>query len=151
MDDLIFARAVHVVAIVLWIGGLAMETMVVLPIATSGGALSELFERTERLFAPIARITVLLAGASGFYMVHALDAWSHYGDPEYWWMHAMTAIWTLFALVLFVLEPWFLHAWFQRRMSKDSTATMARVQRLDWVLLTASLITVFGAVVGSHG
>ncbi len=151
MDDLIFARAIHVVAIVAWIGGLAMETMVILPIAASSDTPPGLFERTERLFAPLARIAVLLAGASGFYMVHALDAWDRYGDIGYWWMHAMTAIWGLFALVLFVLEPWFLHAWFQRRMSNDPAATMALIQRLHRVLLTVSLVTVFGAVAGAHG
>lgn len=151
MDDLVFARAIHVVAIVAWIGGLALETVVILPIAASPETPPGLFKRTERLFAPIARIAVLLAGASGFYMVYALDAWGRYGDAGFWWMHAMTAIWVLFTLVLFVLEPWFLHAWFQRRMSEAPTATMALIQRLHWVLLSVSTITVFGAVVGSHG
>jgi uncharacterized membrane protein len=151
MDDLIIARAAHVVAIVVWIGGLALETMVILPIAASTDAPPGLFKRTEHLFAPLARIAVLVAGASGFYMVYALDAWDRYADPGFWWMHAMTAIWTLFALVLFVLEPWFLHAWFERRMSENSAATMSLIQRLHWILLTVSLITVFGAVAGSHG
>ena len=151
MDDLVFARAIHVVAIVAWIGGVALETMVILPIAASPETPPGLFERTERLFAPIARIAVLLAGASGFYMVHALDAWGRYSDAGFWWMHAMTAIWVLFTLVLFVLEPWFLHAWFQRRMSEAPVATMTLIQRLHWVLLSVSTITVFGAVVGSHG
>ena len=149
MDDLAIARAIHVVAIVVWIGGLAMETMVLLPIAAA--TKGDLFERTEHLFAPIARATTLFAGASGFYMIYALDLWDRYAQIEYWWMHAMTAIWIVFTLVLFVMEPWFLHRWFARKMEANPAATLAQIQRLHWVLLIASLVTVFGAVMGAHG
>ena len=148
MEVLTIARAVHVVAIVIWIGGLAMETMVLLPIAIAGR--NDLFERTEQLFAPIARIATLLAGASGFYLIYALDLWDRFSQIEYWWMHSMTAIWAIFSLVLFVLEPWFLHDWFERRMAKDRNGTMAQILRMHWILLGASLVTVFGAVLGAH-
>ncbi|MFT6580545.1 MAG: putative copper export protein [Alphaproteobacteria bacterium] len=123
MDELAVARAIHVVVIVVWIGGLAMETMVLLPIAKATD--KGIFERTEQLFAPIARIATLLAGGSGFYMIYALDLWDRFAQIEYWWMHAMTAIWAIFSLVLFVLEPWFLHEWFERRMAKDQVGTLA--------------------------
>ncbi|MGY8961038.1 MAG: hypothetical protein ACKVKG_16245 [Alphaproteobacteria bacterium] len=83
-------------------------------------------------------------------MIYALDLWDRFAQIEYWWMHAMTAIWAIFSLVLFVLEPWFLHEWFERRMAKDQVGTLAQILRMHWILLAASLVTVFGAVLGAH-
>ena len=36
MDDVVIARALHVLAVVIWIGGVAMLTMVVLPAVRRG-------------------------------------------------------------------------------------------------------------------
>jgi uncharacterized membrane protein len=36
MDDVIIARALHVLGVVIWIGGVAMVTMVVLPALRRG-------------------------------------------------------------------------------------------------------------------
>jgi uncharacterized membrane protein len=154
MDWEIIARGVHVVAVVLWIGGVAMETMVILPALRSldsDEARGRMFMEIERRFAPQARVTTLLVGATGFYMLHALDGWSRYAHLEYWWVHTMTLIWFLFTLVLFVLEPWFLHDWFHRRFEQAPQSTLSLILRLHWVLLAASLLTVLGAVAGAHG
>jgi len=154
MDELTLARAVHVVSIVAWIGGVYFVTLVLLPSVrqmANPEDRAEAFERFENRFALHARVATLAAGGSGFYMVHLLDAWDRYADPAYWWMHAMTAIWVVFTLVLFVLEPLFLHAWFSRRARESPEATFTLVTRLHRILLTVSLITVAGAVLGAHG
>ncbi|HKW54806.1 MAG TPA: hypothetical protein VJO12_14030 [Stellaceae bacterium] len=39
----------------------------------------------------------------------------------------------------------------ERRAEVAAEANFARLARLHWVLLAASLVTVFGAVAGSHG
>jgi len=152
--DLAVVRALHVVAVVLWIGGVAMVTTSVLPAlrtaAAAGDALA-LFERIERPFAWQSRITTLLAGLSGFYMVHRMDAWDRFADPRFWWMHAMVAVWLLFSLMLFVAEPLWLHAWLRRRASVDPRGTLRLVLKLHRGLLLLSLITVAGAVAGAHG
>jgi len=154
MDDFLLARIVHVLGVVLWIGGVAFVTMVLLPGMKRIGAPGErvaLFERMEGGFARQSRLTTLLTGASGFYMLYVLDAWDRYGDPGYWWLHAMSVIWLIFTLMLFVLEPLVLHKWFERRAREQPESTLALIQRLHWVLLAASLITVAGAVAGVHG
>lgn len=148
------ARALHVLGVVLWIGGVAMVTTVLLPAVRRMKAPRErvaFFETIESRFAWQARVTTLVTGASGFYLLHALDAWGRFAAPGYWWMHAMVAVWALFTLMLFVLEPLFLHRWFLARAQRDPEGTFARVQRLHWVLLAVSLLTVAGAVAGSHG
>lgn len=154
VESLVFARVLHVIAVVLWIGGVAMVTTVLLPAVRRlrrPEERVEFFERIESRFAVQARITTLIAGLSGFYLVHALGAWSRFGAAEFWWMHAMVAVWALFTLMLFVLEPLWLHRWFLARARRDPEGTFRLVQGLHWILLTASLVTIAGAVAGSHG
>jgi len=74
--DVTVALAVHVVAIVLWIGGVAIVWTVLLPAVRrfkSAAGRVAFFELVERRFAWQARGTTLLAGASGFYMVDRLE------------------------------------------------------------------------------
>lgn len=154
MDDVTIARALHVLAVVHWIGGVSMVTLVLLPgLSRSAPAAQrlDLFEMIEGRFAFQARISTLIAGATGFYMTHRLDAWGRFAEPHFWWMHAMVAIWAIFTIVLFVAEPLFLHRWFHERASRDADGTFRIVQQLHIVLLTASLVTVGGAVLGAHG
>ena len=93
-----------------------------------------------------------MAGASGLWLVWRLDLWARFADPlGWWWMHGMVAVWTIFALMLFVLEPFVLHKLFQAHARRDPLGTMARIQRVHVVLLTLSLAVVLGAVAGSHG
>ncbi|MDA1101344.1 MAG: hypothetical protein O2967_20455 [Proteobacteria bacterium] len=154
MDDFLLARVVHMIGVVLWIGGVAFVTLILLPglkgLQPPGERLA-MFERLENGFAWQARLTTLLTGVSGLYMLYVLDAWERFGDPGYWWLHAMSALWLVFTLMLFVLEPLVLHKWFARRARSQPDRTLALIQRLHWVLLTASLITVAGAVAGVHG
>ena len=81
MADFVIARAVHVLGVVLWIGGVATVT------------------------------TVLLPTIRGFAKDDALV----------------------------------------RRAERDPDGTLRLIQRGHWVLLTLSLVTVAGAVAGSHG
>ncbi len=156
MDDLVFARVLHVLGVVLWIGGVAMVTTVLLPNLMRMQSLSDamvFFRQFRRRFAAQARFYTLLVGVSGFYMVYQLDAWQRFMQWQYWWMHAMVAIWLLFSVMLFVMEPR------NRRQQAEgasmpasiSAETLANIQRKHMFLLILSLITIAGAVAGSHG
>ena len=154
MADVTIALAVHVLAIVLWIGGVAMVTTVLLPEVRGVASPAEriaLFAAIERRFARQARGTTLLAGASGFYMVYRLNLWRDFAAAEDWWLGAMAALWLLFTLLLFVAEPLFLERRIAARARRDPDGTFALLQRLHLVLLALSLATILGAVAGSHG
>ncbi|MHA1537176.1 MAG: hypothetical protein ACTSUD_06445 [Alphaproteobacteria bacterium] len=154
IDESVLARALHVLGVVLWIGGVAMVTTILLPTMRrfeDPGEGIEMFHRIEKRFAWQARFTTLLTGASGFYMIDALDAWGRYADPSYWWFHAMTAVWLVFTLMLFVLEPLVLDRWFQAQAARNPRKTLATIQRMHWFLLAISLLTILGAVAGAHG
>ena len=154
MDDVTIARSLHVIAVVLWIGGVAFVTTVLLP-AVRGFTTPEervrFFEIVERRFSGQARFTTALAGLTGLYMVVRLDLWDRFLSVAYWWMHAMVAVWLLFTLMLFVAEPLFLHRWLLARARAQPESTFRLIERLHRVLLTLSLVTLLGAALGSHG
>lgn len=154
MDDVPIALAVHVLAVVLWIGGVAMVTTVLLPAMRRLKSPAEriaFFEAIERRFAWQARGTTLLAGISGFYMVDRLGLWSAFLTLDHWWLDAMVAVWLLFTVMLFIAEPLILDRWLEARARRAPESTFALLQRLHWVLLALSLVTIVGAVAGSHG
>lgn len=152
--SLSLARALHVLAVVVWIGGVAFVTTVVLPGVAqwrSPGERVAFFEQLERGFAVQSRWTTMIVGASGFYLVHAFDLWDRFLVPGYWWMHAMVGVWALFTLMLFVLEPRVLHRAFRDHAVRDPEGTFRRLLILHRVLLALALLTVAGAVAGVHG
>src|SRR5215472_18073909 len=102
MNDLAIARAIHVLAVVVWIGGVTMVTTVILPMVRGSKTPTEgqsLFEAVEQRFIWQARIATLLVAVSGFYMVERLDLWDRFRNIEFWWMHAMVLLWLIFTLV----------------------------------------------------
>ena len=153
MESYVFARIIHVICIVLWIGGVAMITMVVLPSLSDVPPERRLqvFESIESRFSLQAKLTVTLAAVSGFYMLYITDTWNRYLHGRFWWLHAMTAIWLIFMILLFVLEPLFLHRWFREREAADSDGTFRIIRRMHWLLLCLSFLTIAGAVSGAHG
>ena len=154
MNDLAIARVLHVLAVVVWIGGVAMVTTVILPAMTSSFPPAErlkTFEMLERRFAWIARTMTLITGLSGLYMLWKLDMWARFSDPSFWWMHAMVFIWAIFSFVLFVAEPLFLHRLFASHGQRNPKASFQLMQIFHWVLLLLSLATIAGAVAGAHG
>lgn len=154
MNDFVLARVLHIIGVVLWIGGVAMVTTVLLPAARRLAMPSDriaFFERVEHRFALQAKLTTLVTGLSGFYLAWRLDLWSRFVEARFWWMHAMVAVWLLFTLVLFVLEPLVLHRWFSARAVHNPEGTFALVHRFHWLLLSLSIVTIAGAVAGSHG
>jgi uncharacterized membrane protein len=154
MNEFALARVLHVLGVVLWIGGVAWITTVFLPFIRQLNSASErveFFERVEKRFSIQARCTTVLVGASGFYMVHVLHAWGRFTELSFWWMHAMVLVWIVFTLVLFVFEPLVLRRRLKARALRDPNKTFALIQRTHWLLLGLSLITLAGTVAGSHG
>ena len=147
------ARALHVLGVLLWIGGVAMVTTVLLPAVQrmSDRDGMAIFRRLEHRFAAQARWTTQLVGLSGLYMVHHADMWSRFADPAFWWMHAMVLVWALFTVMLFVVEPFVLKRRAAAGASRDPQQRLRAVQRTHWLMLLLSLVTVAGAAAGSHG
>jgi uncharacterized membrane protein len=153
IDDVEIARALHVVFVAHWIGGVAFVTLVALPLARSRDDAAEgwaLFEAIESRFAAQVRWSIPLAGATGLWMTWRLGLWAAFGDLSFWWMDAMVLLWALFMAILFVVEPLA-----QKRIAamaaEDPAALLVRLSRVHLVLLAAGIVTIFGAVAGAHG
>lgn len=71
MMDMTIARALHVLAVVIWIGGVSMATTIALPGILRGDFGKDrlrMLEAIEHRFAWQARIAVIVVGLTGFYM-----------------------------------------------------------------------------------
>lgn len=99
MDPATVTRALHVLGVVLWIGGVAFVTTVLLPSVRRLKSPAErvaFFEAIEGRFAWQAPGTTLLGGATGFHLTAAWDLRHRFTDAACWWMHAMVIVWALF-------------------------------------------------------
>jgi hypothetical protein len=87
LNDAALARAIHVVAIVVWIGGVSFVTTVLLPAIRRAHPPQErlaVFLRYESAFSWQARISVAAAGISGLYLVWRFNMWARFGQAQYW-------------------------------------------------------------------
>ncbi len=153
-NHFVIARVIHVLGVVLWIGGVAFVTTVLIPSirkTQNHENRLELFESLERKFSFQAKFTTLLTGLSGVYMLEVMDAWSRFSNLQFWWLHLMTFVWAIFSLVLFVLEPLFLHKWFHKQAIRNNERAFSVLQIMHIVLLGLSLLAIMGAMAGAHG
>ena len=154
MSLLVFARTIHVICIVLWIGGVAFMTTIVIPAVRRTPDPQqrwELFEKFENRFALQAKFVTIVAVISGVTMIVILNAWQRYLDISFWWMHLMSLVWIIFTLILFVFEPLFLNRWLTKKAQDDSEEAFSFLQKMHWILLALSLVAIIGAVAGVRG
>jgi len=154
IDDLALARAIHVLALVHWIGGMAVVTTIVLPQARrlpDAKAAVAAFEAFERRFSSQVRFSILLVGLSGIYMLAKLDAWDRFRDAAFWWLDLMVALWVLFALLVYVLEPLVLHRRFHEFALHDRKRAFAAATGFHAVALLISACAIVAGVLGAHG
>lgn len=154
MIDLTIARAIHVLSIVIWMGGVAFVTLILIPALRKNYLEQEqliIFNMIEKSFAKIARLTVVLAGISGLYMTYKLNSWDKFTNPHQFWMAAMVLIWAMFALALFIVEPFFINN--HGRMVKEDSGirNLRKTQIIHLIILILSLVTIFCSVLGAHG
>ncbi|MEE8364460.1 MAG: hypothetical protein V3R76_01630 [Gammaproteobacteria bacterium] len=146
----VLARVLHVIAIIIWIGGVAFVTTVLIPAirkTQSPENRLQIFEILEGKFSFQAKFTTLLTGVTGFYMLHIMNGWS----SMQWWIHLMIFVWAIFTAVLFIFEPLFLHKWFHKQATINSEKSFLVLQIMHIILLIISLLAVFGGVAGVHG
>jgi uncharacterized membrane protein len=142
-------RALHVLVVLLWMGGVAFVTFVLIPSLRRSGDDYATFEKLEHRFGTQAKFTTQLALVSGVAMLWETNSWSRLLNT--WWLWAMILTWAIFSLMLFVLEPSLLHRHLHERAKVDPAGTLALLQRLHYVLAALGLLALLGGVIGSHG
>lgn len=154
MNTLILARAIHILSIVIWIGGVGFVTAILIPtIRRYAHDKLQLtpFHAIENYFTLISRVVVILVGVSGVYMIEALSAWGRFTEARYFWMHAMVLLWLMFAFALFIIEPFFSKN--HGRIIKDQCTIihLRKTEIVYWIVFILSLVTIFISVLGAHG
>jgi uncharacterized membrane protein len=153
MDDVTIARALHVLGVIHWIGGVAFITLIVLPLAASRSNAKDalaLFKTIETRFSAQVRISIPLVGITGLWMTYRMALWSRFADPHFWWMDGMLGLWLVFMLIVFVLEP-LLHERVEERARKNPKSVLRSMTLMHAVLLALAGLTAFGAVAGVNG
>lgn len=153
-DFFVLVRMLHVVGVVLWIGGVAFIALVLLPTLRSlpdPEKNFKTFAAVEGRFKRLAKVITMITGLSGFFMLYWMDAWHRYQELSFWWVHLMTFIWVFFTLVLFVVEPILIKRNIHEKAIRDPAATMRFMNRVLRVVVTLGIIAAFGAVSGVHG
>jgi len=154
----IVMHIIHLLTVILWIGGLAFITTMVFPIIIRtkdplGKVL--LFQKIEHRFAGTARIYNLITGASGIIMV-LLMGWqsallTRQGLP----LLIMALIWVFWFVMLFGLEPLVIKKMLKRMMSNsdkmDIDAVFSRMNKMHWLLLVVSLLAATCGAIFAHG
>ena len=144
------ARALHVLGVIWWVGGVAMVTATILPALRNAGLADaerrRIFGRIRARFVWQARAAVLIVGASGAYLLAYLGGIARLrSGPAGWWIDLMIVTWAVFALLLFVLEPLGL-------MKRTGIATKPLAFLLmHALLLVLALVTVASGVIWAHG
>jgi uncharacterized membrane protein len=154
VEYIAMARAIHILALVHWIGGVAIVTTIVLPTARKmpdASAAIAAFEGFERRFAAQVRISIALVGLSGLYMLYAFDAWDRFEYLSFWWLHLMVAVWAVFALMVYVLEPLLIHRAFHDFALRETKRAFTTAICLHATALVISVIAVGAGVLGAHG
>lgn len=150
----IIAKALHILSVVIWIGGVSFVTTVLIPSIKSHSKTTnkiDLFVEVEGKFSLQAKILTSITGITGIYMLYFLNAWNRFLMIDYWWMHLMVIIWIIFFIVLFILEPLFLHRWFEEIAKTNDLKSLKRLQLIHIILLSVNILVILCAAAGANG
>lgn len=149
---------IHLLTVILWIGGLAFVTIIILPMAIKNpDALGKvlMFQRVEHRFAPLARIFVLITGISGFAMVLQMGWQNLYFTRAGVPLTVMTAIWVFWLVMLWGLEPLVIKKILEN-MAKSGAkmeieTIFARMNKLHWMMVLISMVAAAAGALVAHG
>ncbi len=141
------ALVIHVVSVLIWIGGVAFVTMITFPmIQRAGSSLDQvlMFQGVEHRFSKIAKVMVILAGLSGFYLLYEKGP-----SPGVW---IMIFVWTFYASLLFGLEKLIFKKLFSAPSGEqlDTKKVFNMLQVFHWFVLTLSFLAIAAGIYTAH-
>ena len=142
----IISLIIHVLAVVIWIGGVAFVTIITFPMiqrSTSSFEQVMIFQGTEHRFGKIAKIMVILAGISGFYLL-SIKGFSIGAG-------IMIFVLTLYASLLFFLEKLLFKRLFETPGKQlDTKQIFLRLQVFHWIILVLSFSAIAAGIWVGH-
>lgn len=144
--EYIIAVTLHIMSVVVWIGGVTFVTLITFPMILRMDKSLEMvlmFQGTEHRFVKIAKVMVILAGLSGFYLLYEK------GLSTAVWI--MIVIWAFYTSLLFGLEKILFAKLFGKpEDQKDTKQVFKILQIFHWVILALSFIAIGAGVYEAH-
>jgi uncharacterized membrane protein len=145
--------AIHVLSVVIWIGGVAFVTIIVFPmIMRMEGSLEKMifFQGIEHRFAKVAKISVALVGITGVWMLQLTGEWKTLFSAAGIGPTLMVIVWTLYVLVL-LFEARLFKVLFRGEAQQNTSKVFFRLSIFHWVVLGLSLLAIGVGVWTGHG
>lgn len=148
-----WARALHVLGVVVWIGGVFFVTAVLLPALKRFPAQERLplFSALEHRFSWIARVALLVVVVSGVFLAHMIGFWERMGESHLWPIHLMMLVSVIFSLILFVIESILGKRVLEPFARRHPEKAFARAGVIHWLLTLLSFAAVLAGVLLAHG
>lgn len=144
--------AIHVVTVLLWIGGVSFVTIIIFPMLVRMGDSLEkvlMFQSVENVFVRLARYYVVVVGITGFLLLYLTDQFSKLFTMETLGITFMLIVWGLYSFIL-LFERKIFAKLFADSKKYDPDKIMVRLSRGHWVILALSLVAVFMGVLVNH-
>lgn len=145
--------ALHVVTIVLWIGGVAFVTINIFPLLlTMEDSLEKimLFQRVENKFARQARFYAWTAGISGAILLYLTGEYKMLFSISGIGVTVMLIVWFIYTFIL-TFEKRIFKVLFSQPERLDTQKIFKRLNIFHWFVLGLSLVAVFIGVLSGHG
>jgi len=144
--DYVIALVIHIISIVIWIGGVAFVTLVTFPMILRMDKSLEMvmmFQGVEHRFGKIAKVMVILAGLSGLYLITVK------GLSTGVWI--MIVLWAVYASLLFGLEKMIFKKLFSKPgQQTDMKKVFNLLQGFHWIVLGVSLLAIVAGIYTAH-
>lgn len=147
-------RAVHVLAVFYWMGGIVFVTLILQPAIRRYAPPRErrkLYKAMHDPFGETIRWAILLVGLTGYYLLDHSDMWWLFRDPHYWYLHAMVLVWCVEAFFRFAYGPFYMHIKNERMSQSDPEKVFDGIVFRHRLVTALALPTMFAAVMGAHG
>lgn len=145
--------AVHVLSIVLWIGGVAFVTIIIFPLIQKMDSSFEqvmMFQRVEHRFARHVRYYLAVSGVTGLWMLYLAGSWNAIFSLRGLGITLMLFAWTFYLLVL-IFEKRIFKKIFGKPAEFDSKKVFRALGLFHWVILALSFAAIFAGVWQGHG
>ncbi|HEB02422.1 MAG TPA: hypothetical protein ENI12_04235 [Nitrospirae bacterium] len=145
--------AIHVVSILMWIGGVGFVTVVVFPMLMRMDDTLEMvlmFHRLENRFAGHARVYLVIVGITGFMLLWLQGRFSGLFSMNNFGILVMMFAWFFYLFVLTFEKKIFAKV-FGKPEEMDGKKVFRFLTGFHWVVLGVSLLAVAAGVWQGHG
>jgi uncharacterized membrane protein len=144
---------IHVICVILWIGGVAFVTTVIFPMMyRTEGSLEKalLFQGVEHRFARMVKWLIALVGITGFWLLSARYGFAVLSTGHGFGIVLMIAAWTIYTIMLLSEKKVFGRI-FADPSKIDMDKALKMINAMHWALLVISFSAVAGGIWFGHG